>query len=132
MSSRRRMPPENPETARVAASASAERIEQFSDAAEGTRLREPAESGEQHEVLPGGECLVDRVELTHEADALAHRGGMVPHVDAVDARRPSSRSVSVARQRTAVVLPAPFGPSSPCTEPAAIVRSNPSRACVAP
>ena len=49
---------------------------------------------------------------------------------------PSTRAVplvgvsSVARMRTVVVLPAPFGPSSPNTEPGAMVRLRSSSATV--
>src|SRR5205807_201380 len=38
----------------------------------------------------------------------------------------------VVRMRTAVVLPAPLGPSRPSTVPAGTVRSMPSRAWTAP
>lgn len=42
--------------------------------------------------------------------------------------RPSSTRNSVVMARTAVVLPAPFGPSRPWTVPRATVRSSPSSA----
>src|SRR5688572_12723759 len=45
---------------------------------------------------------------------------------------PPSGRISVARILTAVVLPAPFGPSSPHTAPAGTWRSKPSRALVFP
>ncbi len=45
---------------------------------------------------------------------------------------PSSASSSVARMRTAVVLPAPLGPSTPCTVPGRTARSTPSSAWVFP
>ena len=41
---------------------------------------------------------------------------------------PESGRRSVARIRTVVVFPAPFGPSKPSTVPSATVRSSPSRA----
>ncbi len=44
---------------------------------------------------------------------------------------PSGRS-SVASTRTAVVLPAPFGPSTPSTVPGRTARSTPARAVVSP
>ena len=50
---------------------------------------------------------------------------------ATSARPPSNRS-RVVRIRTAVVLPAPLGPSSPQTVPSRTVRSNPSSAVVVP
>ena len=46
--------------------------------------------------------------------------------------RPASGVISVARIDTAVVLPAPFGPSRPRTVPAATVRSRPSSAVTLP
>ncbi|MGC0375875.1 hypothetical protein RKD28_003391 [Streptomyces sp. SAI-229] len=42
--------------------------------------------------------------------------------------RPASGRSRVARILTRVVLPAPFGPSTPCTVPRATVRSSPSSA----
>ncbi|WP_245721731.1 hypothetical protein [Nocardia crassostreae] len=46
--------------------------------------------------------------------------------------RPESGRASVASTRTAVVFPAPFGPSSPYTIPSGTSRSNPSKAAVSP
>ena len=46
--------------------------------------------------------------------------------------RPASGLSSVVRIRTAVVLPAPFGPSSPSTWPRSIERSTPRSASVSP
>jgi hypothetical protein len=46
--------------------------------------------------------------------------------------RPRSGLSSVARIRTAVVFPAPFGPSTPSTPPAANSRSTPSSATTGP
>jgi hypothetical protein len=43
-----------------------------------------------------------------------------------------SAMVSVARIRTSVVLPAPFGPSTPCTMPGGTARSRPTSAVVFP
>src|SRR6266511_200101 len=45
---------------------------------------------------------------------------------------PSSGSSSVVRMRTAVVFPAPFGPSSPSTVPCGTARSMPSSAVTLP
>src|SRR6516162_6961515 len=45
---------------------------------------------------------------------------------------PASGSRTVARIRTAVVLPAPFGPSRPSTLPASTARSMPSSAATGP
>src|SRR4051812_38977984 len=46
--------------------------------------------------------------------------------------RPALAVSSVVRMRTTVVLPAPFGPSSPSTLPSATVRLTPSSAVVSP
>ena len=45
---------------------------------------------------------------------------------------PAVGASKVARIRTSVVFPAPFGPSSPSTFPAGAVRDTPSSAVVAP
>ena len=81
-----------------------------------------------------GEQLVDGRVLAGQADLLAHRGR------ARGRRRSRRRSracprrpvSSVARMRTAVVLPAPLGPSTPSTVPRRAARSTPSSACVSP
>ena len=45
---------------------------------------------------------------------------------------PASGFIRVARMRTAVVLPAPLGPSTPSTVPARAVSDTPSSAWVLP
>jgi hypothetical protein len=45
---------------------------------------------------------------------------------------PESGWARVVRMRTAVVLPAPFGPRTPRMEPAGTERSIPASACVGP
>ena len=45
---------------------------------------------------------------------------------------PASGTASVVRIRTAVVLPAPLGPSTPRTEPAGTAKSTPPSATVSP
>ena len=45
---------------------------------------------------------------------------------------PPSGMASVVRIRTAVVLPAPFGPSTPSTVPRGAARSSPASATVSP
>ena len=88
---------------------------------------------EQHEVLPPAEHLVDRGVLPDEPDPPPHARRVARHVDArrpPRARRPARSSV--VRIRTAVVLPAPLGPSSPHTVPARTARSSPASASSAP
>ena len=48
------------------------------------------------------------------------------------AASPSSASASVVRMRTAVVLPAPLGPSTAVTVPAGTARSMPASAVFSP
>ncbi len=84
------------------------------------------EAADHLEVLVTGEVLVDRRVLTGEADLRAQGAGVL---DDVEARRraalPLSGGSSVVRMRTAVVLPAPLGPSSPSTVPARHVEIDP-------
>ena len=83
------------------------------------RLRpvEPVEPAEHPQVLAAGEVLVDGGVLPREADDATHGLRVAQHVDAGDAAVPASGRSSVARMRTVVVLPAPFGPSRPSTVP---------------
>ena len=46
-----------------------------------------AQLAHQHQVLPGGEHVVDRGELSGQADLLADLGGLLRHVEPGDARR---------------------------------------------
>ena len=77
--------------------------------------------------------LVDRGVLAGEPDAArgrraARRTTSMPATVA----RPASGASSVVRMRTAVVLPAPLGPSRPRTVPAGPSRSTPSSARSSP
>ena len=93
-------------------------------------LREPAD---QPEVLAAGEVLVDGRVLAREADPHAHRVRIVDHVVARAPPRCRRRAVAPSRgSRTAVVLPAPLGPSNPKTVPSGISKSIPARACTSP
>ena len=77
------------------------------------------EAADHLEVLVAGQVLVDRRVLAGQADAAhAARAASRDDVEPGDARRPGVGLSSVVRMRTAVVLPAPFGPSSPSTLPA--------------
>ena len=84
---------------------------------------------EQHEVLAPAEHLVDRGVLADEPDPPPHarRRSRATSTPATTARPASGRS-SVVRIRTAVVLPAPLGPSSPHTVPAGTASDSPSSA----
>ena len=97
------------------------------------RRREVEEAAEHHQVLAAREDLVDRRELPRQAEQLADGGRVVDDVVTEDARPGRRRgSSSVARTRTSVVLPAPFGPSRPNTVPSGTIRSTPASAAVGP
>ena len=84
------MPPEYVDTRRAAASVSWKRASRSSAIAAGV-LQVP-QPGDQHEVLPPGEDLVDGRELPGEADGLPHVRRLRGDVEAVDAwpcRRPA-------------------------------------------
>ena len=68
------------------------------------------------EVLEPGEVLVDGGVLAGDADLATGFGRIGEHVDTGDDGRAESGRSSVVRMRTAVVLPAPFGPSRPSTD----------------
>ena len=55
------------------------------------RVLEVPQPGDQHQVLPPAEDLVDGRELSGQADGLAHVGGLGGDVEAVDAGRPRVR-----------------------------------------
>jgi hypothetical protein len=57
---------------------------------------------------------------------------LADHVVPADAGRAGVRAQQRGEDATAVVLPAPFGPSRPRTEPAATVRSRPASAATGP
>lgn len=54
-------------------------------------LRDVTQLGDQHEVLPPRERLINGGELPGQADRLPHPRGFPGHVDAVDGRRPAVR-----------------------------------------
>ena len=91
---------------------------------------EVQQRADEQKVLGAGEVLVDRGVLPGEADRLRRTW-----CGSVTTSYPPTRAVPawawsrVARMRTAVVLPAPLGPSTPRTVPGGTARSTPSRAC---
>ena len=88
---------------------------------------------DHHQVLDAGQVLVDRRVLAREPDPRAQlRRVARPRRARRRARCPASGSSSVVSTRTAVVFPAPFGPSTPRTVPGAASRSTPSRARTSP
>ena len=99
----------------------------------GLRLRRWVSRPTSAEVLAAGEVLVDGGVLAGEADALAAppAGAAATSMPSTVARPASGRRM-VVRIRTAVVLPAPFGPSRPSTVAGGTSKSTPSRATTAP
>ena len=88
---------------------------------------------EHHEVLPPGEQRVDGGVLGGQTDAPPHLAALGGDVEPGDVSPyPDVASVSVVRMRTAVVLPAPFGPSTAVTVPACTSMSMPARATLSP
>ena len=72
------------------------------------------EAADHLQVLEPGQALVDGGVLAGEPDLRAQLGGVADDVEPGDAWRcPPLGGSSVVRIRTAVVLPAPFGPEQP-------------------
>lgn len=84
------------------------------------------------EVLGAGEVLVDGGELAGEPDALADGLGMRLTSMSMTSAMPASGRRIVVRMRTATVLPAPLGPSSPRTVSGGTARSMPASARTEP
>ena len=85
MSSRRRIPPEKVSRRRSAASLRSNLSSRSAAVCRG--IGDVAQLAHQHQVLPGGEHVVDRGELSGQADLLADLGGLLRHVEPGDARR---------------------------------------------
>ena len=84
------------------------------------------------EILEAGQVLVDGGVLARDADPCAQPRSIREDVDAVDPGGTPSGRRRVVRIRTAVVLPAPLGPSRPKTVPVSTVSSTPRRASTVP
>ncbi len=110
-----------------------EALEQLAGPSRGRLPAEAVEPPDHVEVLVAGEDLVDGGELARTGRCV---GGPRPDRSRTDTpattASPSSGSSSVVRIDTAVVLPAPLGPSRPSTVPSGTVRSSPARACTEP
>ena len=120
-------------TTRSAASVSAKLLEQLVGPGGDLGRRQVRELADQREVLAAGEVLVDRGVLAGEADA-----ARAPAAGPCARRRRAPRAVppsglsSVVRIRTAVVLPAPLGPSRPSTLPSGTSNETPFTASTSP
>ena len=93
-----------------------EALEQLVGARARARPAQVVEAAHHLEVLLAGEVLVDRGVLAGQPDVRAQLRGVAHDVEARPPARCRRRACSsVVRMRTAVVLPAPFGPSRPST-----------------
>ena len=90
---------------------------------------EVPQAGDQHEVLPATEDLVDGRELAREAERLPDVRSLRGDIEAVDDGRPRVGPEQVDRILTTVVLPAPFEPSRAKMLPRATSKSTPRRTC---
>jgi hypothetical protein len=131
-SSRRRMPPEYVLTGRSAASARPKPVSNSfarARAAAGRRWNSRANSTRFCRPVSRSSSAVcwPTRPIRRRTDAASLRTS-----EPATFARPASARSNVARTRTAVVLPAPFGPSSPWTVPAGTATSNPSSAAVVP
>ena len=70
------------------------------------------------EVLPHGQLAVERVLLGDDADQLLGQRRMGDDVDGANIAEPELGTTLVVSIPAVVVLPAPFGPSSPKISPA--------------
>ena len=109
-----------------------ELLEQLVRAFAGGSPAHVVEPPDHLEVLEAGHVLVDRGVLARNADLPSQQRGIREDVDAVHPCVPLSGLRRVVRIRSAVVLPAPFGPSRPNTVPVSTVRSTPRRASTVP
>ncbi len=125
-SSRRTIPPEY-----VPASRSATSARPIASSASSTRAlplaaRHVVEAREPRDVLAARQRGLDRELLRHVAEQPAHRHLREPRTSCPNTSTdPSCSGSSVLRTRIVVVLPAPFGPSSPNTSPARTSQVDP-------
>ncbi len=106
-----------------------ELFEQFTGARLTAFAPEVVEPPDHLEVLETGEVLVDRRILPGRADPGSEHPRVVDDVETGHLRPAASGTRSVVKTRTAVVLPAPFGPSSAITVPDGTARSTPVQRC---
>ena len=93
---------------------------------------EAVEPAEQAQLLAAGHPAVRPRILLEVAEVAPHAQGVGRDVDPGDGRPPAVARVSPASSRSVVVLPAPFGPSSPNTDPAGTSIVSPSSATMPP
>ena len=116
-------PPAHAARVRLRRAARAASVRSKRSSSSSARLRASAraqvvEPPDHLEVLEAGQVLVDRRVLPGEPDLRAQRVRVACTTSSPATRAlPPSGLSSVARIRTAVVLPAPFGPSRPSTVP---------------
>ena len=100
---------------RVALRPEVHQLEEIADDPPAAVGRDPVAAREEVQVLPDLHVVVDPERVRHEPDDAAHVVGVPPDGGTRDLGVPRSGTSSVARMRSVVVLPAPFGPTSPKT-----------------
>ncbi len=91
------------------------------------------EAGHHFEVFLAAQQVVDRCVLAGEADRRFHpEPGRMRRSWPATLAVPESGRTKVAKMRTIVVLPAPFGPSRAKTDPASMARSTSSSTRLSP
>ena len=114
----------------VALVAEIDQLEQVADHPAPAGRRQPVAAGEEVEVLPDLHVVVDPERVRHEPEDAPDLVGVPGHRPAGDLGLPASGRRSVASIRRVVVLPAPFGPTSPKISPWSMSRSMPATASV--
>ena len=107
-------------------------LEQVLDALLDLAAAHAEDAALEAQVLAAGERDVDAVLLLDDADPAPDARGVAADVEVRDPRRPESARASVVRILTAVVLPAPFGPSRPKIVPSGTENVSPSSARTLP
>ena len=100
----------------------AELVDELLGTARRCRTVQAATRREEDEVLDRCELVVDGSRLSHQSDALADLLRLGAHVIPGVSSGALSNRRSVDNPRTAVVLPAPLGPSSASTRPSSSSR----------
>ena len=126
--SRWAMPPERWSTSARARSASRNRSEHLLGHGARSAVTHAEVTTVEVQVLVHVERAVERVRLRDDADDLLGEGRVRDDVDPADRGGAAVGMTRVVSMPTVVVLPAPFGPSSPKISPSRTVRSSPSTA----
>jgi hypothetical protein len=103
-----------------------ESLQEFNGAGSRRAAPQPAQFPEHHQVLPSGQRIVQRGVLVGHADVAPDPRRLSDHVVPGHQAHPPSGTASVVRMRTAVVFPAPLGPSTARIEPRGDIEVDPA------